>query len=156
MSGLDGSSGFVAYGERWQNNDSIFRGLLLVSEISLDALGYKTHHQYLMARVLLIALIALWILFITFAKRFDKEDIYKKSLFIIAFVFLVSPTQFPWYYTWLVPLLAVSPRFSLLLPTVLLPLYYLRYYLEPLGRIDVFTNVVVWIEFAPVWLFYTV
>ena len=152
LSGLDNSSGFIAYGERWQNNDSIFRGLIAVSELALGALGYETHHKYAMARVLVASLIALWIVFITFAKRYESAGVYKKSLFIIAFVFLVSPTQFPWYYTWLLPLLAVVPRYSLLVPTLLLPLYYLRYYLEPIGRIDIFTDVVVWIEFVPVWI----
>lgn len=153
MSGLDQSSGFIAYGERWQNNDSIFRGLIVISEVALDGLGYQTFHKYALARVLVASLITLWIIFITFGSRLRDVDLYKKSLFIIAFVFLVSPTQFPWYYTWLLPLLAVAPRFSLLLPTALLPLYYLRYYLEPIGRVDLFTNVVVWIEFVPVWIF---
>jgi len=153
LSGLDQSTGFVAYGERWQNNDSAFRGLILFSELALDALGYKTFHKYILARVLVLPLIGLWIAFVTFGRRFRDDDLYKKSLFIIAFVFLVSPTQFPWYYTWLLPFLAVAPRFSLLLPTLLLPLYYLRYYLEPIGKIDVFTNVIVWIEFVPVWIF---
>ncbi len=153
MSGLDQSSGFIAYGERWQNNDSIFRGLILISEVALDTLGYQAFHKYVLARVLVAALIALWIIFITFGGRFRDVDLYKKSLFIIAFVFLLSPTQFPWYYTWLLPLLAVAPRFSLLLPTLLLPLYYLRYYFEPMGRIDIFTDLVVWVEFVPVWIF---
>ncbi len=153
MSGIDQSTGFIAYGERWQNNDSIFRGLVGISEITLDALGYQTFHKYAFARILVASLIALWIIFITFGSRFRNQDLYKKSLFIIAFVFLVSPTQFPWYYTWLLPLLAIVPRYSLLLPTLLLPLYYLRYYFEPIGRIDIFTDVVVWIEFVPVWIF---
>lgn len=153
LSGLDRSSGFVAYGESWQNNDSIFRGLILVSELSLDALGYKVHNKYYMARVLFVALLTLWIIFVTFSRRFKEDELYKKSLFVIAFVFLTGPTQFPWYYTWLIPLLTISPRFSLLLPTLLLPLYYLRYYFEPLGKIDIFTNFVVWIEFVPVWVF---
>lgn len=153
ISGLDRSSGFIAYGERWQNNDSAFRGLIEVSEYALDALGYKTFHKYTVARVLVASLLALWIVFITFGRRFRNYDLFKKSLFIVAFAFLLSPTQFPWYYTWLLPLLTIAPRFSLLLPTLLLPLYYLRYYLEPIGKIDVFTNVVVWIEFVPVWIF---
>lgn len=153
LSDLDRSSGFVAYGESWQNNDSIFRGLILVSELSLDALGYKIHNKYYMARVLFVVLLTLWILFVTFSRRFKEEELYKKSLFIIAFLFLTGPTQFPWYYTWLLPLLAVTPRFSLLLPTMLLPLYYLRYYFEPMGKIDIFTNLIVWIEFVPVWIF---
>ena len=83
----------------------------------------------------------------------------------MAALFLISPTQFPWYYTWLLPFLAVVPKFSLVLLTLqlslyfslllltsLLPLYYLRFYLEPRGLMDIFNNYVVWIEFVPVWV----
>ncbi len=150
-SGLDGSSGLIAYGQSWQNNDSAFRILIYISDMSLDFLGYESFHKYTAARFIVIALIALWILYVTFGKTFRDRDLFTKSLYIVAFAFLVSPTQFPWYYTWLIPLLAIKPRSSLLLLTALLPLYYLRYYFEPRGEIEVFTNVIVWIEFVPVW-----
>lgn len=152
LSGLDSSSGLIAYGQSWQNNDSIFRLLIYISELTLDLLGYETFHKYSVARYLVIALIALWILFVTFGKSFKSQDLFSKSLYIIAFAFLVSPTQFPWYYTWLIPLLAIKPRLSLLLLTALLPLYYLRYYFEPRGQLEIFTNIVIWIEFVPVWV----
>jgi len=32
-----------------------------------------------------------------------------------------------------------------------MPLYYLRYWLEPREMMPVFESVIVWIEFAPVW-----
>ena len=152
LSGLDSSSGLIAYGQSWQNNDSIFRILIYISELSLNLLGYETFQKYTVARYLVIALIALWILFVTFGKAFRENDLFSKSLYIVAFAFLVSPTQFPWYYTWLIPLLAVKPRFSLLLLTALLPLYYLRYYFEPRGQLEIFTNIIIWIEFIPVWV----
>jgi len=152
FSGLDQSSGFIAYSQSWQNNDSVFRMLIYISELGLDLLGYQTFHKYTAARFLMVALIAVWIAFVTLGKTFKNEDLFKKSLFIIAFVFLISPTQFPWYATWLIPFLAIKPRFSLLLLTALLPLYYLRYYFEPRGEIEIFTNVVVWVEFVPVWI----
>ncbi|MEM7009454.1 MAG: hypothetical protein AAF462_10010 [Thermodesulfobacteriota bacterium] len=152
FSGLDTSSGFIAYGQSWQNNDSIFRILVSISELSLNVLGYETFHKYSAARFIVIGLIALWILFVTFGKTFKKSDLFSKSLYIIAFAFLLSPTQFPWYYTWLLPLLAIKPRFSLLLLTALLPLYYLRYYFEPRGQIEIFNNLIIWIEFVPVWI----
>ncbi len=152
LSGLDNSSGFIAYGQSWQNNDSAFRILIYISELSLNLLHYETFHKYTVARFLVIALIAIWIAYITLGKTFKNEDLFKKSLLIIAFVFLISPTQFPWYYTWLIPFLAIKPRFSLLLLTALLPMYYLRYYFEPRGEIEIFTNLIVWVEFVPVWI----
>ena len=152
LSGLDNSSGFIAYGQSWQNNDSAFRILIYISELSLDLLHYETFHKYTVARFLVIALIAIWIAYITLGKTFKNEDLFKKSLLIIAFVFLISPTQFPWYYTWLIPFLAIKPRFSLLLLTALLPMYYLRYYFEPRGEIEIFTHLIVWVEFVPVWI----
>lgn len=150
-SGLDSSSGFIAYGQSWQNNDSIFRILVYISELGLDLLGYETFHKYSVARYIVVALLGIWILFVTFGRTFRDGDLFSKSLYIVAFAFLISPTQFPWYYTWLIPLLTIKPRFSLLLMTALLPLYYLRYYFEPRGQLDIFTNVIIWIEFVPVW-----
>ena len=150
--GLDSSSGFIAYGQSWQNNDSIFRIIVYISEFFLNLLGYENFHKFSVARYLVVALLALWILFVTFGRTFRNHDLFSKSLFIVAFAFLVSPTQFPWYYTWLIPFLAIKPRFSLLLLTALLPLYYLRYYFEPRGQLEIFTNLIIWIEFVPVWL----
>ena len=152
FSGLDASSGFIAYGQSWQNNDSAFRILVYISEVGLNLLGYEAFHKYTIARFIVIALIALWILYVAFGKAFRDSDLFSKSLYIVAFAFLVSPTQFPWYYTWLIPLLAIKPRFSLLLLTALLPLYYLRYYFEPRDQLETFTNIIIWIEFVPVWL----
>ncbi len=150
VGGLDQSSGLVAYGRSWQNNASAFRVLIFISDQSLDLLGFAAYHKYALARVIMALLIAAWAGFITFKKSLN-HDLFKKSLFITAFVFLISPAQFPWYYTWLLPFLTLRPRFSLLLLTTLLPLYYLRYYLEPRGELRAFDDFVVWIEFVPVW-----
>ncbi|MCZ6468107.1 MAG: hypothetical protein O6499_00480, partial [Candidatus Dadabacteria bacterium] len=50
LSGLDNSSGFIAYGQSWQNNDSAFRILIYISELSLDLLHYETFHKYTVSR----------------------------------------------------------------------------------------------------------
>jgi len=151
LSRPDASSGLIAYGTSWENNDSLFRILIFFSEFFLKIFGYETYQKYYLARVFAAALTILWIIAMTYRKP-AGGDFFRRSLFIIAFVFLVSPTEFPWYYTWLLPFLAIEPRFSLLTLTALLPLYYLRYYFEPRGDIGVFTNVVVWLEFVPVWV----
>jgi hypothetical protein len=151
MAGLDNSSGLLAYGQSWQNNDSAFKLLTYVSKFFLEVLGFETFHKSYMTRFIVIALTGIWILYITFSKKYKNTDLFTKSLFIVAFAFLLSPTQFPWYYTWLLPLLTIKPRFSLLLLTALLPMYYLRFYLKPRDQFDLFVNVIVWIEFVPVW-----
>ncbi|NIP51490.1 MAG: hypothetical protein GWO26_05790, partial [Phycisphaerae bacterium] len=104
LAGLDSSSGFIAYGQSWQNNDSIFRIIVYISEQGLNLLGFETFHKFSVARYIVVALIGLWILYVVFGRSFRKHDLFAKSLFIIAFAYLVSPTQFPWYYTWLLPL----------------------------------------------------
>ncbi|MCI0482167.1 MAG: hypothetical protein L0213_11345 [Candidatus Dadabacteria bacterium] len=151
LSGPDGSSGLIAYGGSWENNDSVFRIIIFISDFSLGVLGFETHHKYALARVIAASLTVLWIAYMSYRKP-TGVDFFKRSLFIVAFVFLISPTEFPWYYTWLLPFLALQPRFSLLTLTALLPLYYLRYYFEPRGGLDIFTKIIVWLEFAPVWV----
>ncbi|OGE22566.1 MAG: hypothetical protein A3J42_04840 [Candidatus Dadabacteria bacterium RIFCSPHIGHO2_12_FULL_53_21] len=151
LSGPDESSGLIAYGSSWENNDSIFRILIFISDFSLGILGFQTYHKYALARVIAVSLTVLCIAYVSYRKP-AGGDFFRKSLFIVAFVFLISPTEFPWYYTWLLPFLALQPRFPLLTLTALLPLYYLRYYFEPRGKPDIFTNIIVWLEFAPVWV----
>ena len=149
---LDSSSGFVAYSQTWENNSSLFRIFLFTGEQILNYLSIHPGHAQRYTRFFVALLTIAWVLYQ--ALKYDRTlfDLYRRSLFIVAAIFLIGPTQFPWYYTWMLPFLVVAPRFSLLFLTTLLPLYYLRYYLEPSGRLDVFNNYVVWIEFIPVWI----
>ena len=82
----------------------------------------------------------------------DGTDVCRRALVVVAALFLLLPAQFPWYYVWLVPFLAIFPRYSLLLLTALLPLYYLRYYLDARGQVNLFDYGIVWVEYAPVWV----
>jgi len=152
MINLDSSSGFIAYSKSWENNSSLFKIFLYTGEQILNYKDIHPGHAQRYTRYFVALLTIAWVLYQSL--KFDKSlfDLFRRSLFIVAAIFLISPTQFPWYYTWMLPFLAVAPRFSLLLLTTLLPLYYLRYYLEPIGRLDVFNDYVVWIEFIPVWI----
>jgi hypothetical protein len=82
----------------------------------------------------------------------DGQDFCQRCLLAVAAVFLLSPTQFPCYYVWLIPLLAIRPQASLLLLTVLLPLYYLRFFFLSRGQAAVFDYGIVWLEYLPVWM----
>ena len=149
---LDSSSGFVAYSQSWENNSSLFRIFLYSGEQILNGLNIHPGHAQRYARMFVVLVTIIWVLYQTLKSDGTLVDIYKRSLFIVAVIFLISPTQFPWYFTWMLPFMAVVPRLSLLLLTTCLSLYYLRYYLEPRGLLDVFNNYIVWIEFVPVWI----
>lgn len=148
----EGFSGFVAYGSTWENNSSFFRIILSVLEGVISTVGFDQKYLQIYARIIVSAILFIWILFQVVEYDLSKSDMFKRSLFIVAAVFLLSPTQFPWYYTWLLPFLAVVPKFSLLVLTPQLTLYYLWFYFEPRGMENLFRNMVVWIEFLPVWI----
>lgn len=152
LAGFDTSSGYLAYGKSWENNSSVFRVFLFGFEAVSNSINIHPIYAQYFSRVFILVLILLWVFYLTF--RRDKKEIglYNNVLLVVASIFLLSPTQFPWYYTWMIPFLAITPRWSLLILTLLLPLYYLRYYLEPRENLDFFNNVIVWIEFVPVWV----
>jgi len=150
--GINESSGLLAFGQSWQNNDSIFKILVWGSQLILEMLGKHPGDGQFIARILVFILIIAWISYVSSQDINEPKELFEKSLLIIAAVFLLIPTQYPWYYSWMLPFLAVAPRPSLLLLTLVLPLYYLRYYLEPRGMLAYFNYLVVWIEFVPVWI----
>jgi len=149
---LSSSSGFVAYSQSWENNSSMFRLILLSLQQILSAENIHPGHAQKYARIFILLILAIWVFIQTVRYDSTALDLFRKSMYIVAALFLISPTQFPWYYTWLLPFLAVVPKFSLLLLTTQLSLYYLRFYFEPRGLIDIFNNYIVWIEFVPVWV----
>ncbi len=149
---LDGLSGFVAYGRSWENNSSFFQIVLFVLRGIINAADFDPKHLQIYARVLIAVALSAWILFQIIRYDLSRLDLFRRSLFIVAAVFLLSPTQFPWYYTWLLPFLVIVPKFSLVVLTSQLSLYYLWFYFEPRGMEHLFKNVVVWVEFLPVWI----
>lgn len=133
--------GFDAYRAGWQNNDGFFRAGIWVSERALSLTGFATWHSQSVMRwtsgVLIIG-VALWQ-----ARSWTRgpQELPTRALSVVGASFLLSPTQFPWYWIWCLPMLALQPSRPLLLYTALLPLYYVQ---EQIPE-------VYWIEHAPVW-----
>lgn len=152
LSGLGENSGFNAYSNRWELNDSAFKLFVWGAIPVLKTFGFHPGHSQFVARVVTGLLLIGWIAFLTLQNTRKPQQIIDQCLLIIAAMFLLSPTQFPWYATWMIPLLVISPRKPLLLLTALLPLYYLWHYFDAMGKVDIFNNWIVWIEFVPVWL----
>lgn len=150
--GLDGNAGFVAYGRAWEKNDALFMIVVWLAQHALVLLGGPGYHGNSLARALIGTLLIVLSFWVNRKHPADGTELCRRALVVVAVLFLILPAQFPWYYVWLVPFLAIFPRYSLLLLTALLPLYYLRYHLDARGQVEWFDYGIVWMEYVPVWL----
>jgi len=151
LSGLDARSGFVAYGKTWEMNDALFVIILWLSEMFLQFQDLYPFHAQSVARAVSFALVVGWTLWLIRKDTDKPRELSNRLLLVVAGLFFLSPTQFPWYALWIIPFLAVTPRLPFLVLGILLPLYYMRYYLSARGLTSLFDNGIVWLEFAPVW-----
>jgi len=147
-----GDTGLTAYTVDWEMNDAFFLALDWVVGKTLLLLDLEWVDGGSVSRAL-VAATAVWLaVWISHRAAADGQAICTRFLVITAVVFLLSPAQFPWYYTWLVPFLVLAPSPALLLLTALLPLYYLRFYLDFRAQARLFDYGIVWLEYVPVWL----
>ena len=150
--GFDISSGFVAYGRIWEMNDSAFMLLFWILRFVLSPFEPEFLTVHLITKGLVFIILTVIIVIFNLKNPVDSLDIAKRFLIITAGLFLLSPTQFPWYSTWFLPFLVFLPGASLLLLTPLLSLYYLRFYFKEHGEAAIFDNYIVWLEYIPVWI----
>jgi hypothetical protein len=145
------NSGLLAYGTYWEMNDPLFMLLTWGVRPLTGALGGTAETAQLTTRVVTGLAFCGWIAWLAWQPAETAAGLCEKCLLAAAGLFLLSPTQFPWYALWFIPLLAVRPRFSLTVLSVLLPLYYLRFYFLGIDSPEVFDYGIVFAEFAPVW-----
>jgi hypothetical protein len=153
---FDQASGIEAYTRSWQNNDSFFRIILAAAEFVLPLFGYHPGHGQFVSRIAVGLVLIFAIVYLIKNKSDGSLDYFKISLVIISFAFFLSPSQFPWYYLWMLPFFTIIPYKPLLLLTALMPLYYLRYYFEPRGQYEFYYQYIVWLEYLPAvaWILY--
>jgi len=151
VSGLGEGSGFAAYGRHWEMNDALYMLFLWGVRFILGAIQIDPGMAQIFTRVLVTGILLAWIAWVSRRMTADPAVLWERSLLIVAAVFLLSPTQFPWYYVWVTPFLVIRPRASLLVLNALLFLYYLRFYFDPRNHAGYFDNGIVWLEFVPVW-----
>lgn len=137
------SSGFLAYGRGWQNNDGFFRAGIWLTERALTAAHVEPWHSHTIMRLTSAALLGGVFLWQLRMRPGDGASLLNRCLFIVGAIFLLSPTQFPWYWLWCLPFLTLRPSLPLLLYVALLPIYYVQDQLVyPLSH---------WLQHAPVW-----
>ncbi|MBW2063549.1 MAG: DUF2029 domain-containing protein [Deltaproteobacteria bacterium] len=152
LTGLDPRSGLTAYGKYWEMNDALFMLILWAAHWLIGLPGLNSWNAQGVARVLVFLMVISWTLWICRKQDCNPLAWNHRFLMVTAGLFLLSPTQFPWYSLWLLPFLTIQPRFSLLLLTLCLPIYYLRFYFEAKGLVGLYDNTIVWFEYLPVWL----
>ncbi|MFC1579606.1 glycosyltransferase 87 family protein [Thermodesulfobacteriota bacterium] len=151
LSGLDYHSGFAAYGKYWEMNDALFMLILWGVQMGLDVFQLNGANAQEVTRIVVSVILVLCILWAVRRPHEAPLEIGRRFLFVISALFLLSPTQFPWYSLWMLPFLSILPRLSLLLLTPLLSLYYIRYYFQAKGMVHIHDHGIVWLEFVPVW-----
>jgi rSAM/selenodomain-associated transferase 1 len=134
---LGADAGLHAYAHHWTNNAGMFSVLRWAAHRLIADWTAAENAARLLAGGLLMS----WLGVLLRRPTANDEDFIRRCLWAVGAVFLLSPTQFPWYYTWLLPLLAVTPSWPLLWYTALLPLYH----------VDYDHKWVLWLEHLPVW-----
>jgi hypothetical protein len=117
------NSGLEAYTATWENNAFLFSLIEDAFAWLIAWVGMYTLSAGAAARLTVVTLVGVAALLA--ARPGDVVDLPRRLLTVIAVLFFLSPTQFPWYFTWLAPLLPFLPRSMMRLSIALLPLYYL-------------------------------
>jgi alpha-1,6-mannosyltransferase len=127
LAGPEDATGFRTYANTWHNNQMHFWLLTKFCEALLPIVGVDLAHVSTISRGIVVILMLTWLTYLFRRPVTGPRDIARLAMLAVAGLYLLSPTQFPWYYCWMVPLLAVSPYWPLLVYAALLPLYHLHY-----------------------------
>ena len=182
--GIDDRSGFLNYGRTWEMNDSAYMlilwGVKGVSHLAIASptsqLTDELQSAFVMEHMITRGLVALGLVVIVIllarGKRRGDESVIRACMWAVAALFLLSPTQFPWYFIWVLPFAVIDRRWSLLILVALLPLYNLRFLFKDIeaGSVaeimwffghwlgiarpepkHIFDYGIVFLEFLPVW-----
>jgi len=150
LSRPDSTSGILAYGKSWEMNDAFYMLFLTAVESFGKLWLWNEEIVQIVTRLLVGLMLVGWSIWLSREGASPDRKIWDNSLLVVASLFLLSPTQFPWYYLWVMPFLVMRCRLSLLLLSVLLSVYYVRFFFVAYGNVDLFDNYVVWVEYAPV------
>ena len=143
---LDDSLGFVTYTKNWTNNEAIFQLINLGVKEFVKLFEINYHCSLCAARWIVMVGFASFVLYLSVTSTNDSKQFILKSFLLITIMYLISPTQFPWYYTWALPFLVLNPRLSFIAYAAFLPLYQLKYNYPYL----------IWVEHIPIVILFIV
>lgn len=128
---LSANAGLTAYAGGWSINNAPFAWL---SYVFLHVIGPGSGEMILRALVVVIAggvSLAAGLHAVP-----DQAGLIGRAAFVAAWLFYLSPAQFPWYSAWFLPLAAASGAWVLAFGAVGLPVYFLFFPLAAAGLRD--------------------
>jgi len=159
------TAGMITFVNRWEFNGFLYKVFLFI----YDALGGSAHKWfsfdyngriedfYLEGKFYykVLASLILLVILIDQLKKLKMTENYKginylqPVFFIGAAMFLLSPTLYPWYLIWIIPLLVFLPNWSWLLFTMLIQLSYFVLQDYTLHGIWKESNIILWMQYIP-------
>ncbi|MGB5863327.1 MAG: hypothetical protein WBG95_03445 [Sulfitobacter sp.] len=146
-SGLDETSGFVAFAQNWRASSI----MIILTEWLSALVPSEGLPAGALPRLMLGMALAITIFMICFKRAYGPRTTMYRMFLIAVAIYLLSPSQTPWYFLWIVPFLCIFPARGLMLAGILVPLHYLFFYLDPRGLGEVYRYGVVWVIWLPVW-----
>ena len=159
------TAGMITFVNRWEFNGFLYKAFLFI----YDFLGGPTQKWFSFAyngRIedfylegkfyykIMASLIIIFILIDQFKKlkmteNFKGINYLQPVLFVGTAMFLLSPTLYPWYLIWIVPLLVFLPNWSLLIFTMLIQLSY--FVLQDYSLYGTWkeSNLILWLQYLP-------
>ena len=124
LAGLNSHSGFAAFGGQWQASSATY----LVAEMIADWIWPYQLDEVLkipqVARLLIVVALLVAIAGICFKRASSDEALITQMFLITACIYLLSPSQTPWYFLWIIPLACIYPSPALLLAGATMVLHY--------------------------------
>ena len=122
--------------------------------------GDMERTPFLLARLVTMFVLGVLVLYLCRRTWKSPETFYEAAFLTLAWFWLLSPTQNPWYWSWALPLVPFARNRLWLLVSGLTLIYYSRFWFEyhaaatarwgiPYQGVAIFDFLVVWIEFAP-------
>lgn len=149
--GPNPDDGYVAYARLWRTNSAAFPAVENVIGAVLLHMGWKSE-AWLVARGVIGAGLMAFAIWTAIRGDGSVEDLCRRAGLIVLALLLMSPSQFPWYVIWLIPFAPFQGVGSVVVMTTLVPLYYVSFHYISRGNYAFFANVIVWLEWVPVWL----
>ncbi|GBF27310.1 hypothetical protein MnTg02_02362 [bacterium MnTg02] len=156
LAGLDQSSGFVAYAQKWQTNSALTPALDGFIRSLLETANLGGEWSSLLTRICLGVILLMFVIFMSIRDVRDPHDLIARAGLIAAATLLLSPAQFPWYFLWVAPFLPILPLFGLTALTATLPLYYTAFHYQSFGNFETFKTTIAWLIWSPAWCLLTV
>lgn len=148
--GLGEHSGLFAYASGWRRNGPGFAIVDSVFQAANGIFGFdSTSNVTLAARAFVAALAALVAVGCAMRPVHDLANLAHRALIITAAIVFLSPSVYPWYTLWFLPLLVFVPVPGLIVLTATIPLYYLFFHFAARETTALFHQYVPWSIWGP-------